>query len=351
MASPSTRFLNINSSTGDLEQFAGIQTSSGAAQGQIVALNASNQIDASLLPSVAAGFTPSSESSSFSALISHFYSVSLSSAAVTATLPDATTCSGQQLIVQVAAGTGSHVLTIATVSSQDINGAAASSLSTLSTVPQCYVFTSDGSNWWTMSEAVNLATDVYGTLAVANGGTGRASLTAHNVLVGDGTSAVTEVAPSSTSGLALVSGGSSADPAFGAVVLSASGAVSGVLPVLNGPGVITATAGSTNITAGMMIYLDSSSHIQPADNTTPVKATGFAPSAISATTSGQVVIGSGPNAALTGLTAGSDYFLSTAGSVTATVPSSAGQILQKVGTAISTTELQVLLPSVVVLLS
>lgn len=349
MASSSTRFININSSTGDFEQFAGQQTSSGAAAGQIVALNSSSQIDASLLPSIAASFTPVAKTTSFSALISHFYSVSLASGNVTATLPDATTSSGLQLIIQVSAPGSSHALTIATVSSQTINGAAAGSLSTLNTVPQTYVFTSDGSNWWTMSEAVNLATDVYGTLPVANGGTGQSSLTNHNVIVGAGTSGVTQVAPSSTAGLALVSNGSSSDPSFSALNLAASGAVSGVLPVLNAPNVITAIAGSTSITANALIYLDSSGHIQLADNTTPVSASGYAPLAISATTSGQVVMGNGLNVGLSGLTTGSYYFLSTAGTITATVPSTAGYILQKVGQAVSSSELAVQLGPVTLL--
>lgn len=51
-------------------------------------------------------------------------------------------------------------------------------------------------------------------LPVANGGTGDSSLTAHGVLIGEGTSAV-NVTSAGTSGQALVSGGASADPAFG----------------------------------------------------------------------------------------------------------------------------------------
>lgn len=52
----------------------------------------------------------------------------------------------------------------------------------------------------------NLATNVTGTLPVANGGTGAATLTANNVLLGNGTSAILEVAPS-TSGNILTSNG------------------------------------------------------------------------------------------------------------------------------------------------
>lgn len=53
---------------------------------------------------------------------------------------------------------------------------------------------------------VRLANDVSGTLPVANGGTGASSLTANNVLLGNGTSAVQVVAPG-TSGNVLTSNG------------------------------------------------------------------------------------------------------------------------------------------------
>ena len=54
---------------------------------------------------------------------------------------------------------------------------------------------------------INLASGVTGTLPVANGGTGATSLTANNVVLGNGTSAVQVVAPS-TSGNVLTSNGS-----------------------------------------------------------------------------------------------------------------------------------------------
>lgn len=66
--------------------------------------------------------------------------------------------------------------------------------------------------------SVRLANDVTGTLPVANGGTGAASLTANNVLLGNGTSALQVVAPGS-SGNILTSNGttwtSAAAPAGG----------------------------------------------------------------------------------------------------------------------------------------
>jgi hypothetical protein len=62
---------------------------------------------------------------------------------------------------------------------------------------------------------VNLTSQVTGTLPVANGGTGATSMTANNVILGNGTSAVQVVAPG-TSGNILTSNGStwsSATPA------------------------------------------------------------------------------------------------------------------------------------------
>jgi hypothetical protein len=66
--------------------------------------------------------------------------------------------------------------------------------------------------------AVNLTSQVTGTLPVANGGTGATSLTSNNVIIGNGTSAVQFVAPSTT-GNVLTSNGTtwtSATPAVSA---------------------------------------------------------------------------------------------------------------------------------------
>jgi hypothetical protein len=59
----------------------------------------------------------------------------------------------------------------------------------------------------TSATSATTAGNVTGTVAVANGGTGQTSLTANNVLLGNGTSAVQAVAPSS-SGNVLTSNGS-----------------------------------------------------------------------------------------------------------------------------------------------
>jgi hypothetical protein len=79
------------------------------------------------------------------------------------------------------------------------------------------VLRSNGTN--TTLSQVALATDVTGTLPVANGGTGATSLTANNVLLGNGTSALQVVAPGTT-GNVLTSNGTTWTSAAG---LSLSG--------------------------------------------------------------------------------------------------------------------------------
>ena len=70
---------------------------------------------------------------------------------------------------------------------------------------------------------LSLTTGVTGTLPVANGGTGATTLTANNVLLGNGTSALQVVAPSTT-GNVLTSDGTtwtSSAPAAGGTVIPA----------------------------------------------------------------------------------------------------------------------------------
>jgi hypothetical protein len=89
--------------------------------------------------------------------------------------------------------------------------------------------------------AVNLASGVTGTLPVANGGTGATTLTANNVILGNGTSAPLFVAPGTT-GNVLTSNGttwtSAAAPSFTQVYPGAGVAVS------------TGSAWDTSITLG-----------------------------------------------------------------------------------------------------
>lgn len=61
-----------------------------------------------------------------------------------------------------------------------------------------------------------------GVCTVPNGCTGDAALTAHNVLLGEGTSPVAFAAPGST-GIPLISQGASSDPVFGTAVVAGGG--------------------------------------------------------------------------------------------------------------------------------
>jgi hypothetical protein len=81
------------------------------------------------------------------------------------------------------------------------------------------VLRSNGTN--TTLSQVALATDVTGTLPVANGGTGATTLTANNVLLGNGTSALQVVAPG-TSGNVLTSNGTTWQSTAPAVTLNGS---------------------------------------------------------------------------------------------------------------------------------
>lgn len=66
----------------------------------------------------------------------------------------------------------------------------------------------------TNPSAGNYQLGLSGDLSVGGGGTGVTSLTAHNLIIGEATSPVNLVAPSSTVGAPLCSAGASADPAF-----------------------------------------------------------------------------------------------------------------------------------------
>jgi hypothetical protein len=84
-----------------------------------------------------------------------------------------------------------------------------------------------------------------GTLAVGNGGTGLATIAAHSVILGEGTSAVAVATPS-TAGYVLTSTGASSDPTWQA----ASGAV---LSVSNSDGTLTISPTTGNVVVSLAL--------------------------------------------------------------------------------------------------
>lgn len=133
-----------------------------------------------------------------------------------------------------------------------------------------------------------------GTLVVANGGTGSASLTANNVLLGNGTAAVQTVAPGS-SGNILTSNGTtwaSAAPGFGGTVTSV--ALSGGTTGLTMTGSPVTSVGTITI-AGTLALANG--------GTGQTTAQASMNSLAAATTSGYYLRGNGTNVVMAALAA------------------------------------------------
>jgi len=95
--------------------------------------------------------------------------------------------------------------------------------------------------------AGNINTLGTGSITIAGSGstltTQLTGLTAHNVLVGAGSATITNVPPSATSGIPLISQGAAADPAFGTAVVAGGGTGATTLTgVLTGNGTSPVTA-------------------------------------------------------------------------------------------------------------
>lgn len=110
-------------------------------------------------------------------------------------------------------------------------------------------------------------------VAVADGGTGRSTLTDHAVLVGSGTDPVDFVGPNAASGIPLVSQGLSADPIFGTAVVAGGGTGQVSFTdhgVLVGSGTAAIDALAVGVTNSV---LQGSTGADPAFTTTPTVAT------------------------------------------------------------------------------
>lgn len=108
-----------------------------------------------------------------------------------------------------------------------------------------------------------------------------------------------------------------------------------------GPDSLTLTAGEA-LSAGDMIYISGAGAVLKADATTPAKAArGYVLAAVISAAAATVYFDD-TNSSLSALTPGGTYYLSaTAGGVTLTPPTTAGQIVQEIGFATSATSLHV----------
>lgn len=105
---------------------------------------------------------------------------------------------------------------------------------------------------------------------------------------------------------------------------------------------VVVAASSENLAAGDFVNLYNNGgtiNVRKADATTNAKpADGFVLANVTSPANATVYLVSGQNTALTSLTVGADYWLSTTpGAVTATAPSATGNIVQRLGKARSTT--------------
>jgi len=111
------------------------------------------------------------------------------------------------------------------------------------------ILKADGTNAFTTSSTISLTSEVSGTLAVGNGGTGATTLTSNGVLLGSGTSAIAATSAGSANQVLRIPGAGGA-PAFGALDLSQSAAVTNELAIVNGgTGATTAAAARSNLGA------------------------------------------------------------------------------------------------------
>jgi hypothetical protein len=118
---------------------------------------------------------------------------------------------------------------------------------TVGTTSLVWAQTSSSSSVTVSSPLIKTGSDIsLGTVPTTLGGTGLATLTAYNVMLGNGTGNVAFAAPGTT-GYPLLSTGAASNPAFGQLSLTAG--VTGTLPVANG-----GTGTATTFTTGSVIF-------------------------------------------------------------------------------------------------
>lgn len=158
------------------------------------------------------------------------------------------------------------------------------------------------------------ADPAYGTLGVAGGGTGDVSLTAHGVLVGAGTSSVA-VTSAGTSGQVLTSNGASADPTFQSAATGTVTSISAGAGLTATPAPIT---GSGTISMNVPVVVSNGGTGQTTLTTHGV-VVGNSTSGVNVTsvgTSGQLLIGQGASADPTFNSASGDVTITNSGATT-----------------------------------
>lgn len=175
----------------------------------------------------------------------------------------------------------------------------------------------------------NINTLGTGSITVAGSGstltTQLTGLTNHNVLIGAGTATITNVSPSATSGVPLISQGAAADPTFGTAVV-AGGGTGSVSFNING-----AIYSNTTTTGVLQAATLTSGQLLIGGTTTPAAATLTAGTGISITNgNNSITINSSGGGItwvnVTGTTqtvaTGNGYLSNNAGTITFTLPAS-----------------------------
>lgn len=133
---------------------------------------------------------------------------------------------------------------------------------------------------------------VFGTATVAGGGTGQVTLTNHGVLVGAATSAITQLAAGSA-GQVLQSGGGSADPAYSTATYPATASGTGTILRADGTNWSATTSTYPNTNAiNTLLYASSTnviSALATANNGVHITGTTGIPSVLANGTTGQVL--------------------------------------------------------------
>ena len=104
------------------------------------------------------------------------------------------------------------------------------------------------------------ADPTFGTAVVAGGGTGRVTLTNHGVLVGAGTTAITQLAAGSA-GQVLQSGGASADPAYSTASYPSTSGTTGTILRSNGTNFVNTSATYPSSTTANQILYSSATNV------------------------------------------------------------------------------------------